>query len=65
VKEAQILDDKLDLEKRIAHMRKEFDEKQLDIVDSASKDLSYRQKQIEENMNLAFALRVTLLSYFL
>uniref|UniRef100_A0ACD5XDJ7 Uncharacterized protein n=1 Tax=Avena sativa TaxID=4498 RepID=A0ACD5XDJ7_AVESA len=57
VKEAQILDDKLDLEKRIAHMRKEFDEKQLDIVDSASKDLSYRQKQIEENMNLAFALR--------
>ncbi|CAM0884914.1 unnamed protein product [Alopecurus aequalis] len=57
VKEAQILNDKLDLERRIAHMRKEFDQQQLDFVDSASEALSYRQNIIEEQIRLTYALQ--------
>ncbi|KAL6626571.1 hypothetical protein ACP70R_030297 [Stipagrostis hirtigluma subsp. patula] len=57
VKEAQILNDKYMLEKRIAYMRMAFDQQQKDLVDAASKALSYRQDIIEENIRLTYALQ--------
>ncbi|KQK08171.1 hypothetical protein BRADI_2g40100v3 [Brachypodium distachyon] len=57
VKEAQILNDKHVLEKRIAYMRMAFDQQQQDLVDAASKALSYRQDIIEENIRLTYALQ--------
>ncbi|CAL4977323.1 unnamed protein product [Urochloa decumbens] len=57
VKEAQILNDKYMLEKRIAYMRMAFDQQQQDLVDAASKALSYRQDIIEENTRLTYALQ--------
>ncbi|CAO2161827.1 unnamed protein product [Urochloa humidicola] len=57
VKEAQILNDKYMLEKRIAYMRMAFDQQQQDLVDAASKALSYRQDIIEENIRLTYALQ--------
>ncbi|KAL6847736.1 hypothetical protein ACP4OV_021864 [Aristida adscensionis] len=57
VKEAQILDDKYQLEKRIAYMRLAFDQQQKDLIDAASKALSYRQDIIEENIRLTYALQ--------
>uniref|UniRef100_A0A453SXJ0 Uncharacterized protein n=1 Tax=Aegilops tauschii subsp. strangulata TaxID=200361 RepID=A0A453SXJ0_AEGTS len=57
VKESQILNDKLVLEKRIAHMRMEFDQQQQDLVDAASKALSYRQDIMEENLRLTHSLQ--------
>ncbi|XP_015693331.1 uncharacterized protein LOC102706005 isoform X2 [Oryza brachyantha] len=57
VKEAQILNEKHVLEKRIAYMRMAFDQQQQDLVDAASKALSYRQDIIEENIRLTYALQ--------
>ncbi|ESQ40792.1 hypothetical protein EUTSA_v10012799mg [Eutrema salsugineum] len=71
VKEAQIRNEKYVLEKRIAHMRLAFDQQQQDLVDAASKALSYRQEIIEENIRLTYALqaaeqeRSTFVSYLL
>ncbi|XP_020268739.1 uncharacterized protein LOC109844188 isoform X2 [Asparagus officinalis] len=57
VKEAQIHNEKYVLEKRIAYMRMAFDQQQQDLVDAASKALSYRQDIIEENIRLTYALQ--------
>ncbi|XP_054786754.1 uncharacterized protein LOC129293003 isoform X2 [Prosopis cineraria] len=57
VKEAQIRNEKYVLEKRIAYMRLAFDQQQQDLVDAASKALSYRQDIIEENIRLTYALQ--------
>ncbi|KAM5558542.1 hypothetical protein ABKV19_020307 [Rosa sericea] len=57
VKEAQICNEKYVLEKRIAYMRLAFDQQQQDLVDAASKALSYRQDIIEENIRLTYALQ--------
>ncbi|XP_010230339.1 uncharacterized protein LOC100836432 isoform X2 [Brachypodium distachyon] len=57
VKEAQILKDKYTLEKRIAYMRMAFGHQQQDLVDAASKALSYRQDIMEENVRLTYALQ--------
>ncbi|XP_066305953.1 uncharacterized protein [Miscanthus floridulus] len=57
VKEAQILNDKYKLEKRIAYMRMAFDQQQHDLIDAASKALSFRQDIIEENIRLTYALQ--------
>ncbi|CAA7402309.1 unnamed protein product [Spirodela intermedia] len=57
MKEAQIRNEKYVLEKRIAHMRLAFDQQQQDLVDAASKALSYRQEIIEENIRLTYALQ--------
>ncbi|XP_074311653.1 uncharacterized protein LOC141647399 isoform X2 [Silene latifolia] len=57
IKEAQIRDEKYALEKRIAHLRMAFDQQQQDVVDAASKALSYRQGVIEENVRLTYALQ--------
>ncbi|XP_068637908.1 uncharacterized protein [Aristolochia californica] len=57
MKEAQIRNEKYVLEKRIAHMRLAFDQQQQDLVDAASKALSYRQDIIEENIRLTYALQ--------
>ncbi|KAL3534068.1 hypothetical protein ACH5RR_002529, partial [Cinchona calisaya] len=57
VKEAQIRNEKYVLEKRIAHMRMAFDQQQQDLVDAASKAISYRQDIIEENIRLTYALQ--------
>jgi len=57
MKEAQILNEKHVLEKRIAYMRMAFDQQQQDLVDAASKALSYRQDIIEENIRLTYALQ--------
>ncbi|RCV16175.1 hypothetical protein SEVIR_3G119000v4 [Setaria viridis] len=57
VKETQILNEKHLLEKRIAYMRMAFDQQQQDLVDAASKALSYRQDIIEENIRLTYALQ--------
>ncbi|PNY11955.1 hypothetical protein L195_g008575 [Trifolium pratense] len=56
-KEAQIRNEKYVLEKRIAYMRLAFDQQQQDLVDAASKALSYRQDIIEENIRLTYALQ--------
>ncbi|KAF5469685.1 hypothetical protein F2P56_013740 [Juglans regia] len=57
MKEAQIHNEKYVLEKRIAYMRLAFDQQQQDLVDAASKALSYRQDIIEENIRLTYALQ--------
>lgn len=57
VREAQICNEKYILEKRISHMRMAFDQQQQDLVDAASKALSYRQDIIEENVRLTYALQ--------
>ncbi|XP_047054957.1 uncharacterized protein LOC124661144 [Lolium rigidum] len=57
VKEAKILNEKCTLEKRIAYMRAAFDQQQQDLVDAASKALSYRQDIVEENVRLTHALQ--------
>ncbi|KAE9589701.1 hypothetical protein Lalb_Chr21g0311741 [Lupinus albus] len=57
VKEAQIRNEKNALEKRISYMRLAFDQQQQDLVDAASKALSYRQDIIEENIRLTYALQ--------
>ncbi|XP_058078969.1 uncharacterized protein LOC131227232 isoform X2 [Magnolia sinica] len=57
MKEAQIRNEKYILEKRIAHMRMAFDQQQQDLVEAASKALSYRQEIIEENIRLTYALQ--------
>ncbi|KAL7607999.1 hypothetical protein Lser_V15G13478 [Lactuca serriola] len=57
IKEAQIHNEKFALEKRIAYMRLAFDQQQQDLVDAASKALSYRQDIIEENIRLTYALQ--------
>ncbi|KAM0927417.1 hypothetical protein ACQ4PT_002863 [Festuca glaucescens] len=57
VKEAKILNEKYTLEKRIAYMRAAFDQQQQDLVDAASKALSYRQDIVEENVRLTYALQ--------
>ncbi|KAK1320868.1 hypothetical protein QJS10_CPA03g00411 [Acorus calamus] len=55
--EGQIRNEKYVLEKRIAYMRMAFDQQQQDLVDAASKALSYRQDIIEENIRLTYALQ--------
>ncbi|XXG83895.1 hypothetical protein AAC387_Pa10g1543 [Persea americana] len=71
VKEAQMRNEKYVLEKRIASMRRAFDQQQQDLVDATSKALSYRQDVIEENIRLTYALqaaeqeRSTFVSYLL
>lgn len=57
IKEAQTRNEKYVLEKRIAYMRMAFDQQQQDLVDAASKSLSYRQDIIEENIRLTYALQ--------
>ncbi|KAJ6402740.1 hypothetical protein OIU84_014778 [Salix udensis] len=57
LKEAQIRNEKYVLEKRIAYMRLAFDQQQQDLVDAASKALSYRQDIIEENIRLTYELQ--------
>lgn len=57
VKESQMLREKYVLEKRIALMRLAFDQQQQDLVDAASKAISYRQDIIEENIRLTYALQ--------
>ncbi|MBA0697459.1 hypothetical protein Goari_021000, partial [Gossypium aridum] len=57
IKEAQIRNEKYVLEKRIAYMRLAFDQQQQDLVDAASKALSYRQDIIEENIRLTYQLQ--------
>ncbi|GMP25565.1 hypothetical protein CsSME_00002371 [Camellia sinensis var. sinensis] len=57
IKEAQIRNEKYVLEKHIAYMRMAFDQQQQDLVDAASKALSYRQDIIEENISLTYALQ--------
>ncbi|KAK2655725.1 hypothetical protein Ddye_008777 [Dipteronia dyeriana] len=57
IKEAQIQNEKYVLEKRIAYMRLAFDQQQQDLVDAASKALSYRQDIIEENIHLTYQLQ--------
>ncbi|KAJ4973346.1 hypothetical protein NE237_006520 [Protea cynaroides] len=57
VKEAQIHNEKYVLEKRIAYLRSAFDQQQQELVDAASKALSYRQDIIEENIRLTYALQ--------
>ncbi|XP_010251276.1 PREDICTED: uncharacterized protein LOC104593212 isoform X2 [Nelumbo nucifera] len=57
IKEAEIHKEKNILEKRIAYMRLAFDQQQQDLVDAASKAISYRQDIIEENIRLTYALQ--------
>lgn len=57
MKETQMRNEKYVLEKRIAYMRMAFDQQQQDLVDAASKALSYRQDIIEENIRLTYALQ--------
>ncbi|GKV25432.1 hypothetical protein SLEP1_g34872 [Rubroshorea leprosula] len=57
IKEGQIRNEKYVLEKRIAYMRLAFDQQQQDLVDAASKALSYRQDIMEENIRLTYALQ--------
>ncbi|KAJ0236297.1 Uncharacterized protein HA466_0256250 [Hirschfeldia incana] len=71
VREAQTRNEKYVLEKRIGNMRQAFDQQQEDLVDAASKALSYRQEIIEENIRVTYALQAiqqeksTFVSYLL
>ena len=42
-----------------------FDQQQQDLVDAASKALSYRQDIIEENIRLTYALQVAFMRYIM
>ncbi|KAL8126570.1 hypothetical protein AgCh_013731 [Apium graveolens] len=57
VKEVQQRNENNVLEKRIAYMRMAFDQQQLELVDAASKAISYRQDIVEENIRLSYALQ--------
>ncbi|XP_031094548.1 uncharacterized protein LOC115998991 isoform X2 [Ipomoea triloba] len=57
IKEEQISNEKYVLDKRIAYMRMAFDQQQQDLVDAASKAISYRQDIIEENIHLTYLLQ--------
>ncbi|XP_065037332.1 uncharacterized protein LOC135672831 isoform X2 [Musa acuminata AAA Group] len=57
VKETHICNDKYVLDKHIAYMRTAFDQQQQDLVNAASKAISYRQDIIEENILLSHALQ--------
>ncbi|KAJ8498645.1 hypothetical protein OPV22_009197 [Ensete ventricosum] len=57
VKETQMRNDKYVLDKHIAYMRTAFDQQQQDLVDAASKAISYRQDIIEENILLSYAVQ--------
>lgn len=57
MKESQIRNEKYVLEKRIASMRRVFDQQQQDLIDATSKAVSYRQDIIEENIRLTYALQ--------
>jgi len=57
IKELKILNEKHVLEKRIAGMRMAFDQQQQDLVDAASKALSYRHDIVEENVRLTYAFQ--------
>ncbi|XP_017242292.1 uncharacterized protein LOC108214672 isoform X2 [Daucus carota subsp. sativus] len=57
VKEVQLHNENYVLEKRIAYMRMAFDQQQQELVDAASKAISYRQDIIEENIRLSYALQ--------
>ncbi|KAI4364341.1 hypothetical protein MLD38_020449 [Melastoma candidum] len=57
VKEAHISNEKYVLDKRIAYMRLAFDQQQQDLVDAASKAISYRQDIMEENIRLSYQLQ--------
>ncbi|XP_044467655.1 uncharacterized protein LOC123197417 isoform X2 [Mangifera indica] len=57
IKGTQIRNEKFVLEKRIACLRLAFDQQQQDLVDAASKALSYRQDIIEENIHLTYQLQ--------
>ncbi|KAI4378837.1 hypothetical protein MLD38_016263 [Melastoma candidum] len=57
VKEARICNEKYVLDKRIAYMRLAFDQQQQDLVDAASKAISYRQDIMEENIRLSYQLQ--------
>uniref|UniRef100_A0A7N0TZH4 Uncharacterized protein n=1 Tax=Kalanchoe fedtschenkoi TaxID=63787 RepID=A0A7N0TZH4_KALFE len=57
IKEVQIRNEKYILEKRIAQMRLAFDQQHQDLVEAASKAISYRQDIIEENIRLTYALQ--------
>jgi hypothetical protein len=49
----------------ITHCFQAFDQQQQDLVDAASKALSYRQDIIEENIRLTYALQVTFFAVIL
>ncbi|KAI0491746.1 hypothetical protein KFK09_026006 [Dendrobium nobile] len=57
MKETQMHNEKYVLEKRIAYMRMAFDQQQQELVDAASKALSYRQDIIGENIRLTYSLQ--------
>ncbi|KAH9330829.1 hypothetical protein KI387_002937 [Taxus chinensis] len=57
IKELKLHNEKHVLEKRIATMRMAFDQQQQDLVDAASKALSYRHDIMEENIRLTYALQ--------
>jgi hypothetical protein len=42
-----------------------FDQQQHDLIDAASKALSYRQDIIEENIRLTYALQVAFVRYMM
>ncbi|EPS72348.1 hypothetical protein M569_02408, partial [Genlisea aurea] len=57
MKEAKIMNEKFDMEKRISHMHLAFDQQQQDLVLAASKAVSYRQDIMEENVHLTYSLQ--------
>ncbi|XP_073065033.1 uncharacterized protein [Primulina eburnea] len=57
IKETQIRNETYVLEKRISYMRMAFDQQQQELVDAASKAISYRQDIMEENVRLTYALQ--------
>ncbi|XP_011621523.1 uncharacterized protein LOC18429230 isoform X1 [Amborella trichopoda] len=57
IKETQLLIEKHNLEKKFASFRMEFDQQQSDVITLASKALSHRKDDIEENIRLTHALQ--------
>ncbi|OMO99802.1 hypothetical protein CCACVL1_03626 [Corchorus capsularis] len=58
VKELQLLNDKCALERKFSDLRMAIDEKQNEVITSASNELARRKGDLEENLKLAHDLKV-------
>ncbi|KAL0374143.1 UNVERIFIED_CONTAM: hypothetical protein Sradi_3330000 [Sesamum radiatum] len=58
VKESQLLSEKYTLERKFAELRMALDEKQSEVITSASNELARRKGDLEVNLNLVNELKV-------
>ncbi|THG23308.1 hypothetical protein TEA_026203 [Camellia sinensis var. sinensis] len=59
VKELQLLNEKYDLERKLAELRLAIDDKRNEAINSDSNELASRKGHLEENLKLAYELKAT------